>query len=204
MLHQLIFSFFLLSSTWAYKFESCCLNEQTNATRLLSCPLNFVIKLRSVHFYTGNGCSPSACQKRVNKHYLSCNHHRTCSISIECILMGSSTCPWLSKVNSYSQHLIVEYDCIVHQSDGSLINQTKDTSKENMVLFSAKVNIESPLDNVNDSILLEEENEWKEYFLKKFFPRKQFNDDQTVLIEHKRSLFSDISFEQLLFFLSLL
>ncbi|CAF4933768.1 unnamed protein product [Rotaria sp. Silwood1] len=59
--------------SWTYKFETCCSNEKiTNTTasiRLLSCPLNFVIKLRTVIFYTGNGCAPSACQRRLNKHY---------------------------------------------------------------------------------------------------------------------------------------
>ncbi len=191
----IFFSFYLLPS-WTYKFESCCLNEKANnttTTRLLSCPLNFVIKIRSANFYTGNNCAPSACQKRFNKHYLPCNNHRTCSISIQCILMDSSTCPWLMKANSYSQHLVVEYDCLLHKPGVSLIDQTKKELQENIVLFSAKVNIESPLDLINDSTTLyDEEKEWREYFLKKYFPGKKFNEDKTMIIEQKRSLFSDI------------
>ena len=110
--------------TWTYKFETCCSNEKTTNTtsyRLLSCPLNFVIKLRTVIFYTGNGCAPSACQQRLNKHYLPCNNHRTCSISIKCIHMDSSTCSWLTKDITYSQHLIVDYDCILYEPEPPLV-----------------------------------------------------------------------------------
>ncbi|CAF1033332.1 unnamed protein product [Adineta ricciae] len=181
----IVFSLYVTSAS-TYQFESCCLNEQTNenATRLLSCPLNFVIKLRSVIFYTGSGCSRSACQKRFNKHYLPCNNHRTCSISIQCILMDSSTCPWLTKVNSYSQHIIVDYDCVLHKPDLSLVNQTK---QESVVLFSAKVDIESPPELFNDTISLEDELAWKEYFYKKYFQ----GTDKSVLVQ-QRSIFSDI------------
>ena len=204
MIERIFCNIFLLllllgaSSVLAYKFESCCSNEKNTGnttTRLLSCPLNFVIKLRSANFYTGKGCAISACQKRFNKHYLPCNHHRTCSISIECILMDASTCPWLTKVNSYSQHLIVEYDCVLNQPNNNRLVDDDSTKKkkeeeedENIVLFSAKVNIESPMDEMfNETNLLEEEHEWRDYFLKKYFPEKS-----TIVIEQKRSLFSDI------------
>ncbi|CAF0923752.1 unnamed protein product [Adineta steineri] len=193
-----IFFFIHILPSWNYEFESCCLNEKTlnNTTRLLSCPLNFVIKLRSVIFYTGNGCARSACQKRFNKHYLPCNNHRTCSISIQCILMDSSTCPWLTKVNSHSQHIIVDYDCILYKPELPSITldnkMKKDMKNENVVLFSAKVNIESPPDLFNDSISTDDENAWKEYFFKKYFHNKQLPDDDKTIIIHQRSLFNDI------------
>ncbi|CAF1483161.1 unnamed protein product [Rotaria sordida] len=60
---------------WSYQLKTCCSTEKmttTNTTRPLSCPLNFVIKLRSVIFYMGNGCALSSCQRRLNKHYLLC------------------------------------------------------------------------------------------------------------------------------------
>ena len=174
----------LLHSSSSYQFESCCSNE--NTTRLLSCPLNFVIKLRSANFYTGNSCAVSTCQKRFNKHYLPCNDHRTCSISIECILMDLSACPWLNEMNNYSQYLIVEYDCIVNQPEIRL------KKKENIVLFSAKVNIESPPEIFNETSFIEEENEWRNYFLKKYFPDQTIQSEKSILIEQKRSLFSDI------------
>jgi cbb3-type cytochrome oxidase subunit 3 len=99
--------------------------------------------------------------------------------------MDASTCPWLTKANSYSQHLTVEYDCI-------LLNNTRKTQlNENVVLFTAKVNIESPPELFNDSNLLDE-NEWKEYFFKKYFHDKQLNEEKTIVIEQQRSLFSDI------------
>jgi hypothetical protein len=101
--------------------------------------------------------------------------------------MDSSTCPWLKKINIYSQYLIINYDCIL------LNNQTKkEQLNENVVLFSAKVNIESPPDLFNDSILNKNENEWKEYFFKKYFHEKNLNEEKTIIIEEKRSLFSDI------------
>jgi hypothetical protein len=189
LIYFVIFFFTHILSSWTYQFESCCINEKTinNTTRLLSCPLNFVIKLRSVIFYTGNGCARSACQKRFNKHYLPCNNHRTCSISIQCILMDSSTCPWLTKVNSYSQHLTVDYDCILNKVE------IKKEQNENVVLFSAKINIESPPDLFNDSLLIaDDEYEWKEYILKKYLHGKQFHDNKTIIIQQQRSLFSDI------------
>ncbi|CAF0861956.1 unnamed protein product [Rotaria sp. Silwood1] len=204
MIKRILFYFFIfffihITPSWNYEFESCCSNEKTinNTNHLLTCPLNFVIKLRSAIFYTGNGCSRSECQKRLNKYYLSCNNHRTCSISIRCILMDSSTCSWLEKTKSYSQHLIIDYDCILYKSESSLItlnNQTKKEQNDNIVLFSAKVNIESPpLDtNDNDTIITDNENEWKEYFLKKYFYSKQLNDNKTIIIHQQRSLFNDI------------
>jgi hypothetical protein len=106
--------------------------------------------------------------------------------------MDSSTCPWLTKVNSYSQHLIVDYDCILYTPEISLENKTKKEQNDKMVLFSAKINIESPPDILNDSTLIEDEHDWKEYFFKKYFHDKQFNDDKPIIIEQKRSLFSDI------------
>ncbi|CAF1011422.1 unnamed protein product [Rotaria sordida] len=203
MIKRILFYFFLflfihILPSWNYEFESCCSNEKTtnNTTRLLSCPLNFVIKLRSAIFYTGNGCSRSECQKRLNKYYLSCNNHRTCSISIRCILMDSSTCPWLEQTKSYSQHLIIDYDCILHKSESSLIilnNQTKKEQNKDIVLFSAKINIESPLDSIdNDSFIIDNENEWKEYFLKKYFHSKPLNEDKAIIIHQQRSLFNEI------------
>jgi hypothetical protein len=208
--------FFLILPSWSYKFESCCSNEKlsntTTSIRLLSCPLNFVIKLRTVIFYTGNGCAPSACQRRLNKHYLACNNHRTCSISIKCIHMDSSTCPWLAKNIIHSQHLIVDYDCILYEPEPPLIalnrlnnnnnkvNKTKEDDQENVVLFSAKINIESPPDIINDSIpilsdITDDERAWKEFILKQYFHGKRppfTNFEKPIIIQQQRSLLSDI------------
>lgn len=208
---------FLLQSTWSYKFETCCSNEKTTnttaSTRLLSCPLNFVIKLRSVIFYAGNACAPSACQRRLNKHYLACNNHRTCSISIKCIHMDSSTCSWLSKDITHAQHLIVDYDCVLYESEPTLtpltrlktshskkIEQTNKEDEQNIVLFSAKINIESPPDLINDSLpsladLTEDERAWKEFILKQYLHGKRpplTNMDKPIIIQQQRSLLSDI------------
>ncbi|CAM4756981.1 unnamed protein product [Rotaria magnacalcarata] len=194
----LIFFFILISPSWTYEFESCCSNEKTldNSTRLLLCPINFLIQLRSAIFYTGNGCARSTCQKRLNKYYLSCNNHRTCSISIQCILMDSSTCSWLTNTNIYSQYLTIDYDCILHKSETPLIpigNQSKKEQNENIVLFSAKVNIETPPDSSEtDSISSNDENKWQEYFLKKYFHSKKINDDKTIIVHQPRSLINDI------------
>lgn len=175
----LFIGFLFIHSSSSYHFESCCLNDKQNTTRLLSCPLNFVIKLRSVHFHTGNGCSTSTCQKRLNKHYLQCNNHRTCSISIQCIHMDISTCSWLTNATSYSQYIVVDYDCIVYP----IANKPHE---ENLVLFSAKIDIETPI-TINDTTYLDDEYEWKEYFLKKYLQEKKI-----FAFEQKNSLFSDI------------
>jgi len=206
--------FILILPIWTYKFETCCSNEKTiNTTasiRPLSCPLNFVIKLRTVIFYTGNGCAPSACQRRLNKHYLSCNNHRTCSISIKCIHMDSTTCSWLTKDIAYAQHLIVDYDCILYEPEPPLvalsrlnnnkIYKTKEDDKQNIVLFSAKINIESPPDTINDSMptlsdITDDERAWKEFILKQYLNGKRpplTNVENPIIIQQQRSLFSDI------------
>ena len=210
----LFYLFILILPIWSYKFETCCSNESsstnttTSSIRLLSCPLNFVIKLRSVIFYTGNDCAPSACQRRLNKHYLSCNNHRTCSISIKCIHMDSSICSWLKKDITHAQHLIVDYDCILYEPEPPLIalnrhnniktDKPKEDDKENIVLFSAKINIESPPDINNDSIsdITDDERLWKDYIFKKYFNGKRplltNIDDKPIIIQQQRSLFSDI------------
>ncbi|CAF0783247.1 unnamed protein product [Rotaria sp. Silwood1] len=203
--------------SWTYKFETCCSNEKiTNTTasiRLLSCPLNFVIKLRTVIFYTGNGCAPSACQRRLNKHYLGCNNHRTCSISINCIRMDSSICPSLMQSTTYAQHLIVDYDCILYEPESSLpvvnhldfnnnnkINNTKQDDNQNIVVFSAKINVESPPDIINDSIstlsdIIDDERAWKEFIVKQYLNGKRpplTNVEQPIIIQQERSLLSEI------------
>ncbi len=209
--------FILILPIWTYKFETCCSNEKsTNTTatsiRLLSCPLNFVIKLRTVIFYTGNGCAPSPCQRRLNKHYLACNNHRTCTISIKCIHMDSSTCSWLTKDITHAQHLIVDYDCILFEPEPPLIalnrlnkknkkmDKTKEDNNQNIVLFSAKINIESPPDMINDSIstlseLTDDERAWKEFILKQYLSGKRpplTNIEKPIIIQQQRSLLSDI------------
>ena len=180
--------------------------------RLLSCPLNFVIKLRTVIFYTGNGCAPSTCQRRLNKHYLACNNHRTCSISIKCIRMDSSTCSRISKNIDYSQHLVIDYDCILYEPPQSTLiasnrfdankmnNKSKEDVDQNIVLFSAKIDIDSPLDSFNDSLptlydLTHDERAWKEFLLKQYLSGKRppLNElEKPVIIQQQRSLFSDI------------
>ncbi|CAF2826508.1 unnamed protein product [Rotaria sp. Silwood2] len=206
----------LILPSWTYKFETCCSNEKisntTASTRLLSCPLNFVIKLRTVIFYTGNGCAPSACQRRLNKHYLGCNNHRTCSISINCIRMDSSVCPSLIQSTTYAQHLIVDYDCILYELEPSLsalnrldisnnkINNTKQDDNQNIVVFSAKINVESPPDMINDSIstlpvMTDDERAWKEFILKQYLNGKRpplANVEQPIIIQQERSLLSEI------------
>lgn len=182
--------------------------NSTDNTRLLSCPLNFVIKLRSVNFYMGNGCSPSACQRRLNKHYLACNNHRTCSISIKCIRMDSSACPWLGNDMIHAQHLIVDYDCVLYEPEPPLValnrlvsSNKKMENNENIVLFSAKINIESPPDMFNDTIptknvdLTDEERAWKEFILKQYLSgrRPPLSElEKPFIIQQPRSLFSDI------------
>ncbi|CAF1346166.1 unnamed protein product [Rotaria sordida] len=66
--------------------------------------------------------------------------------------------------------------------------QQKEESNENIVLFSAKVNIESPSDLFNDSFLTDNEDEWKEYLFKKYFHDR----GKTIIIQERRSLLSDI------------
>ncbi|UJR37735.1 hypothetical protein I4U23_030430 [Adineta vaga] len=204
----------LILPAWSYKFETCCSDEKientTSSMRLLSCPLNFVIKLRTVIFYTGNGCAPSACQRRLNKHYLACNNHRTCSISIKCIRMDSATCSKITKDMNYSQHLIIDYDCLLYEPKSTLLasnrfdmkhkNKTKEDDDQNIVLFSAKINIESPPDLFNDSLptlydITHDERAWKEFLLKQYLSGKRppFSDlEKPVIIQQQRSLFSDI------------
>jgi hypothetical protein len=209
--NQVLFSIFFLCSililpSWNYKFETCCADEKTTNTtaslRLLSCPLNFIIKLRTVIFYTGSGCARSACQRRLNKHYLTCNNHRTCSLSIKCIHMDSSTCPWLTKNLTHSQHLIVDYDCILYEPEPPLMalnrvnkmNKTKE-DKQNIVLFSAKINIEPSPDTFNDSLpdITDDERAWKEFILKQYLNGKRPpNIEKAIIIQQPRSLFSDI------------
>ncbi|CAF0918696.1 unnamed protein product [Rotaria sordida] len=207
----------IILPSWTYKFETCCSNEKiTNTTanvRLLSCPLNFVIKLRTVIFYTGNGCAPSTCQRRLNKHYLGCNNHRTCSISINCIRMDSSICPSLIQSLTYAQHLIVDYDCILYEPQSVLpgldhldinnnkINNTKQDDYQNLVVFSAKINVESPPDIINDSTAIisditDDERTWKEFILKQYLNGKRppplKNVEQQIIIQQERSLLSEI------------
>lgn len=204
----------LVPPSWTYELKSCCLNEKSVAAnkhngtnRLLTCPINFVIKLRSVIFYAGNGCARSACQKRLNKHYLLCNNHRTCSISVKCIHMDALTCPWLINVDSHSQYLVVDYDCVLYEPEPPMIalnrlhsgNQTKKETNENIVLFSAKVNIESPPDFYNESASNENEHDWKEFLLKKYLAGGSGqattlikHGEKTIIIQEQRSLFSDI------------
>ena len=205
----------LVPPSWTYELKSCCLNEKSVAAnkhngtnRLLTCPINFVIKLRSVIFYAGNGCARSACQKRLNKHYLLCNNHRTCSISVKCIHMDALTCPWLINVDSHSQYLVVDYDCVLYEPEPPMIalnrlhsgNQTKKETNENIVLFSAKVNIESPPDFYNESASNENEHDWKEFLLKKYLAGGSGGQattlikhgEKTIIIQEQRSLFSDI------------
>ena len=223
MLTRLVSFLVLLASllivpSWNYKFETCCSDEQiTNTTasiRLLSCPLNFVIKLRTAIFYTGNGCAHSPCQRRLNKHYLACNNHRTCSISIKCIHMDSSTCPGLKEDITHAQHLIVDYDCILYEPEPPLIalnrhekqanrSKTRDENNQDIVLFSAKINIESPADILNDSTghlpdLKDDERAWKEFILKQYLHGKRppltGNEMNPIVIQQQqqRSLLSDI------------
>ncbi|CAF3090426.1 unnamed protein product [Rotaria socialis] len=204
----------LILPSWTYKFETCCANEKASNTtasvRLLSCPLNFVIKLRTVIFYTGSGCAPSACQRRLNKHYLGCNNHRTCSISIRCIPMDSSSCTSLTTSTTYAQHLIVDYDCILHEPELSSnsfnrynnekIDNTRQDNNENVVVFSAKINIESPPDLLNETDpivpdILDDDRAWKEFILKQYLDGKRLpliNGEKPIIIQQERSLFNEI------------
>ena len=210
-----VLTLILIAPSWSYKFETCCFDEKMNngtvaSVSLLSCPLNFMIKLRSAIFYTGNGCSPSPCQRRLNKHYLACNNHRTCSISIKCIHMDSKMCPHLSKEITHAQHLVVDYDCVLHEPEPPLValnrlqtqvNQNQTDDQQNIVLFSAKIKIDSPTDTLNDSAtsvsaLSDEERAWKEFILKQYLHGKRptftGDEEKPIIIHQQRSLFSDI------------
>ena len=205
----------LVLPSWTYKFETCCFDEKTSnastaSLRLLSCPLNFVIKLRTVIFYAGNGCAQSPCQRRLNKHYLACNNHRTCSISIKCIHMDSSSCPQLTKDLTHAEHLTVDYDCILFEPEPPLValnrlqakvNQSTSKDQQEIVLFSAKINIDSPGDTLNESFtvsppLNDDERAWKEFILKQYLhgkrPSLADNTDAPIIIQQPRSLISDI------------
>lgn len=214
----LFYLFFLLIlhilPSWTYKFETCCSNDKTpNSTansRVLSCSLNFVIKLRSVIFYTGNGCAPSACQRRQNKYHLDCNNHRTCSISIQCIRMDASACAPLATNLNHAQHLVVDYDCVPYEPapTANSFNQfnndhsdlTKQDDNQNVVIFSAKINIDSPPDLINDTLppvpdILDDDRTWKEFIIKQYLDGKQplFNHmEKPIIIQQERSLFSEI------------
>lgn len=158
---------------WSYELKTCC--SPTNETRLLSCPLNFHIQLRSVIFHLGHGCSPSRCQKRLNKHYLLCNHHRTCTISIECIPMDLSQCSGLKSDRNLSEYLTVDYDCHFYQPIEEKPNKDK-----SVVLFSAQVNVESPQDLFNESTTIDndQEDQWRDYLWKKFRHEQQMKSLQ--------------------------
>jgi len=124
--------------------------------------------------------------------------------------MDSSTCSWLTKDITHAQHLIVDYDCILYEPEPPLIalnrfnnykiNRTKENDKENIVLFSAKINIESPPDILNDSTptlfdLTDDERAWKEFILKQYLNGKRpllINNEKPIIIHQQRSLFSDI------------
>ena len=132
--------------------------------------------------------------------------------------MDSSTCSWLTKDVTHAQHLTVDYDCILYEPEPSsmpfnhlthtnnhLPKKTETTKKgesddQNIVLFSAKINIESPPDLINDSLpnsvdLTDEERAWKEFILKQYLNGKRppLNDlDKPIIIQQQRSLLSDI------------
>ena len=183
----LIFVLLYSSPIWTYELRSCC--SATNLTRLLSCPLNFHIQLRSVIFHMGDGCATSRCQKRLNKHYLLCNHHRTCSISIECIHMDGSSCPWLNNERNQSEYLTVEYDCQLYQTT---IDEKKKEAP--IVLFSAHVNIESPAEIFNESVPIddnEQEEQWRDYLWTKFLHEKEMKSLQGE--NSSKSLFRDVA-----------
>jgi len=124
--------------------------------------------------------------------------------------MDSSTCSWLTKDITHAQHLIVDYDCILYEPEPPLIalnrfnnpkmNRTKDNEKENIVLFSAKINIESPPDILNDSLptlfdLTDDERAWKEFILKQYLHGKRpplIDLEKPIIIQQQRSLFTDV------------
>jgi hypothetical protein len=124
--------------------------------------------------------------------------------------MDSTTCSWLTKDIAYAQHLIIDYDCILYEPEPPLvalsrlnnnkIYKTKEDDKQNIVLFSAKINIESPPDIINDSMptlsdITDDERAWKEFILKQYLNGKRpplTNVEKPIIIQQQRSLFSDI------------
>lgn len=135
--------------------------------------------------------------------------------------MDSSTCSWLTKDVTHAQHLTVDYDCILYEPEPSTmalnhlphtnnhhLKKIETTKKvegekkddENIVLFSAKINIESPPDLINDSLpnltdLTDDERAWKEFILKQYLSGKRpplNNLDKPIIIQQQRSLLSDI------------
>jgi hypothetical protein len=124
--------------------------------------------------------------------------------------MDSTTCSWLTKDITHAQHLIVDYDCILYEPEPPLIalsrlnnnkmDKTKEDDDQNIVLFSAKINIESPPDIINDSMprlsdITDDERAWKEFILKQYLNGKRppfTNIEKPIIIHQQRSLFSDI------------
>jgi hypothetical protein len=124
--------------------------------------------------------------------------------------MDSSTCSWLTKDTTHAQHLIVDYDCILYEPEPPLIalnrlnnnkmDSTKEDNNQNIVLFSAKINIESPPDIINDTIptlsdMTDDERAWKEFILKQYLSGKRppLTDlGKPIIIQQQRSLLSDI------------
>lgn len=176
------------SLTSSYELKSCCSNESSTKKQLLSCPTNFLIKLRSAIFYTGNGCAVSSCQKRLNKHFLFCNNHRTCSISIDCIPIETSRCASANANSSnLTEYLVIDYDCQMSQNE---VLSTK--SNENLFLFSAKVNIDSPSDSFIENSTTEQEQKWKEYLIKKYLEENGKGKENLIFVDEPRSLMNDV------------
>jgi len=77
-------------------------------------------------------------------------------------------------------------------------NESKNQHNKNIVLFSAKVNIESPPEMIENNTktmdLTDDEREWKEFILKQYFNGKRppkILDEKQIIIQ-QRPLFNDI------------
>jgi hypothetical protein len=73
----------------------------------------------------------------------------------------------------------------------------KEDDDQNIVLFSAKINIESPPDVINDSVpdLTDDDRAWKEFILRQYLHGKRpplSSLEKPIIIQQQRSLLSDI------------
>jgi len=201
----LLFLLYLFSqhqSSHSLQYESCCDDNFNNKTKI-SCPMNFVLKLRSVYFYSGNGCSKNVlCKRRMSKQYLLCNNLRHCTISIKCVQMNNDQC-----LNKRSEHVIVDYDCLLYEPEPPLIalNRVLTIKERNLTTFlkparalvslSASATMGHLLNTTTTIDEYDNEKTWNDYIKKNYLKAKPKNsvvliDDQ--LPHNQRTLLSDV------------
>ncbi|CAF1279108.1 unnamed protein product [Didymodactylos carnosus] len=210
-----IFLFFLFQQIFCLTYESCCSSDdiyftnKTISTTTLSCSKNYILKLRSVNYYYGNGCSRSNCKRRSTKYYLMCNNLKTCKISIKCVYMDNYLCPELKLLpNTRAEHIIVDYDCISTELESPLIAFNRFIKEQNLTTNYYKP-IRSPfLDELNNTsttttiptinnqqIDIYNEKVWNDYILKNYLTKQRSTiliDKQQQQQQQHRSLVTDV------------